>query len=268
MKKLLARVIRGVRLANGARLTLHAAGCSFFLVLSLFPALLVALSLLRATPLNAGDLTPYLERFLPRALLPEVEYLINGVWYDAPGAMMGVSALTALWSSSRGMLGLVRGMNVVYGLGENRPWLHTRVLSLLYTFAFFLLLLLTLAVQLAGEAIGAWLGGSQVRFFRFLGWMLGLRGLLLPALQTGLVAAAYCVFPNRKVMFRQALPGALTAVLSWQVFAAGFSVYVEHFGYANVYGSVYALALGLLWLYCCVLIFFVCGLLNRLLGEG
>ena len=59
---------------------------------------------------------------------------------------------------------------------------------------------------------------------------------------------------------------AATAVL---IFSNLFSVYVEYFGrLGNVYGSLYVLPLGMLWLYCCMSILFYGGALNRLLTEG
>ena len=45
-------------------------------------------------------------------------------------------------------------------------------------------------------------------------------------------------------------------------------IYVEHFaGFAKLYGSVYAVALAMLWLYCCMSIVFYGGGLNRYLSE-
>ena len=47
-----------------------------------------------------------------------------------------------------------------------------------------------------------------------------------------------------------------------------FSVYVERFSrYSSVYGSVYAVALSMLWLYLCLSIVFYGGALNRLLKK-
>ena len=45
-------------------------------------------------------------------------------------------------------------------------------------------------------------------------------------------------------------------------------IYVEHFAsYANIYGSVYAVALSMLWLYCCISIVFYGGALNHYLMD-
>ena len=64
------------------------------------------------------------------------------------------------------------------------------------------------------------------------------------------------------------MPGALLTALGWLTFSDLFSVYVEHFqNYANIFGSVYAAALAMLWLYFCVCIIFYGAALNRYLKE-
>ena len=52
------------------------------------------------------------------------------------------------------------------------------------------------------------------------------------------------------------------------IFTRLYSVYVDHFtGLSSIYGSVYAVALSMLWLHCCISILFYGGALNRLLVE-
>ena len=76
----------------------------------------------------------------------------------------------------------------------------------------------------------------------------------------------YAALPNKRNSFRESLPGALLASVGWLVFSDLYSVYVENFsGYANIYGSVYALALSMLWLYFCISIVFYGGALNAYL---
>jgi membrane protein len=56
--------------------------------------------------------------------------------------------------------------------------------------------------------------------------------------------------------------------MGWLIFSDLYSIYVERFsGYGNLYGSVYAVALSMLWLYCCMSILFFGGALNRWLDE-
>jgi membrane protein len=75
--------------------------------------------------------------------------------------------------------------------------------------------------------------------------------------------------PNRHNRFLQSLPGAVSTALLWQLFSLGFSRYVDHTveRYTNIYGSVYTVAIGLLWVYWCMCILLFGGLLNRLLNN-
>ena len=76
------------------------------------------------------------------------------------------------------------------------------------------------------------------------------------------------VLPNRRGCFREGLPGALLGASGWLIFSDLYSVYVERYArLTRVYGSVYAVALSMLWLYCCVSIVFYGALVNRLLKE-
>jgi membrane protein len=92
--------------------------------------------------------------------------------------------------------------------------------------------------------------------------------LLLLVLLTLLFVGMYMFLPGRRNKFGECLPGAIFAALSWQVLSLLFSVYVENFtAYANIYGSVSSVALGLLWLYLCLCILFFGAALNRWLKE-
>lgn len=245
-----------------------AASAGYFIVLSVFPSLVLILSLLRYTPLDAGDLLDFLSDFLPTALLPAAERLIISTYAHASGAIVSVSALGALWSASRGIYGLLTGLNRIYDVTEDRGYWRTRALCVLYTFAFLVVLLLTLVLGLFGEGILSMLPPARDPLGRFLGEIIDLRFLLMLLLQTALFTAMFMVLPNRKGSFRHSLPGAVLACLGWQCATRLFSVYVEHFSrYTTVYGSVYAVALAMLWLYFCLSILFYGGALNRLLSE-
>ena len=105
-------------------------------------------------------------------------------------------------------------------------------------------------------------------FALFLGRWIDFRAALLFVLQTGFFVAMFTVLPNRKNTPGESLPGALLASAGWLVFSKLYSVYVEHFAkLSNVYGSVYAIALSMLWLYCCMSIVFYGGALNVLLQS-
>lgn len=256
------------RQVKGLRISLYAANASFFLVLAVFPALLLLLGLLRYTPLEVERLGEMLSGILPEPLLEGAEELILITYDNTSASALGLSAVTALWSAGRGVYGVLTGLNGVYGVSEDRGYFYTRSISVVYTFAFLLVLLLTLGFHVFGTRLLALLKRVSHPFVRFVLDLVDLRFFLLLFLQTAIFTAMFMALPNRKNKFWDSLPGALLASSGWLVFSDLYSIYVTHFArLSNVYGSVYAVALSMLWLYCCMSIVFYGGALNRYLME-
>lgn len=259
---------RLLRYISDRHITVHSASACFFMVLSVFPSLVLLLGLLRYIGLSVQTLTELLEGVIPSALIPAAEKLIVSTYRASTGTVLSLSALTALWSASRGMHGLITGMNSIYGVAENRGYLYTRAMSLFYTFAFLVVLLLTLVLHVFGKSVARWLMTMDTPVTALLARLLNMRFFLLLILQTVLFTVMYVFLPNQHNRFMESLPGALLSSIGWQLLSQAFSVYVENFNsYANIYGSVYAVALAMLWLYLCVCILFYGGALNRWLKE-
>ncbi len=246
----------------------YASHASFFIVLSLFPALVLALGILRHTGLGVDLLMELLQGFLPKALQEPAANLVTKTYRSTTGTVLSVSALTALWSASRGIHGLLLGLNNVYRVQETRSWLRTRLTAVFYTFAFLLVIILTLVLHLFGNHMITWLQLQDSFLFRLLEELIGWRFLLLLVIQTAVFTCVYMFLPNGHNRLVDALPGALLATIGWQVFTHLYSMYALVFPQLSVvYGSVYAVALGMLWLYICVSIVFYGGALNRYLSK-
>lgn len=255
-----------VRRVARLRMPLYAANVCYFLVLAIFPGLLLILASLRFTPLSATDLIVMLESLVPAALMPAVERLIVSTYYNSTGTVVSVSAAAALWSASRGVYGLISGLNRVYGVRENRGYFHTRLISAVYMVLLLLVLIATLVVHVFGSNLIEFLEHSPAPLAQALSQMVDLRLVVLLLAQTLIFTLVYMVLPNKPNRFWDSIPGAVGAALGWQIFSKLFSIYVIHFhDYANIYGSVYAMALGMLWLYCCTLILLFGGAVNRFL---
>ena len=262
------RIAALLRRLRSMQIPAHAANAGYFIVLSVFPALVLILSLLRYTQLDAGDLLDLLEGFLPAALMAPAEKLIVSTYAHTGAAMVGISVVGALWSAGRGVYALITGLNRIYGVEEDRGYLRMRLLGMGYTLAFIFVLLLTLILGVFGQWLLKMLPTAGTQLGRFLAEAVDLRFFLMLLLQTALFSAMFMALPNRKNRFSESFPGAVLASAGWLVFSKGFSYYVEHYsGYSGIYGSVYAVALSMLWLYFCLSIFFYGGALNRLLME-
>lgn len=240
----------------------YASQASFFITLSAFPMLLLLVSILRYTGISVDTLTQALEGVIPEALIPFVKKQIFNAYQSTTGTVLSLSALIALWSASRGIYGLRKGVHSVYKVQEDRSWFYTRGISVLYTFAFLIVLLLTLVLQVFEKALLQFISSRWANLVNF-------RFFLLLFLQTAVFTAMYAVLPNRRNRLTDSFPGAVFSAVGWLVLSDLYSRYVETFtGYANIYGSVYALALSMLWLYCCVSILLYGGALNVYLTKN
>lgn len=258
----------GIQWLNRMHIPQLAANTGYFIVLSVFPALLLVLSALSYTGLTVDNLLEMLEGVLPQALMGTARQLILSVYKNASGAVAGVSALTAIWSSSRGVYGLLTGLNAIYGVSEDRGYLYTRFISVLYTFALEAVILLTLVLHVFGNSLLKFIRSLNMPAMTVLMDILDLRFVFLLLVQSLLFTLMFMILPNRRNRFWESLPGGLLASIGWLLFSNLYSVYVTHFpSYANIYGSVYAIAISMLWLYCCLEIIFFGGALNQLLAR-
>ena len=194
------------------RIPVYAAYAGFFMVLSVFPTLALLLGLVRYTGLEIHNLTQLLSGVIPEALMPVAQKLILSTYYSSP--LLSLSAVTALWSASRGIQGLRTGLNTVYGVTEDRGYFHTRLISMVYTVLFLLVLLLTLGLHVFGTSLARFLPPE----------MTGLRFLLLLGAQTLLFTGMYTVLPNRRNRFAASLPGGLLASCGWLLLSASVMV--------------------------------------------
>lgn len=265
---IIGKLYYAVKTIKQQQIPLHAAYAAYFIILSMFPALLLLLSILRYTGLQIENLADLISDFLPAALTDMADELVFSTYFNASATVVGLSALTALWSASKGIYGLLRGLNAIYGVSEDRGYWYTRGISVVYTFVFFLILLLTLVLHVFGNTIIGMLTMVDNEVLIFLIDLIDLRFFLLLILQSLVFTLMFMVLPNKRNGFWESLPGGVLSSIGWMVFSDLYSIYVENFSsYANIYGSVYAIALSMLWLYCCISILFYGGALNRYLKE-
>lgn len=248
-------------------ITIHSAYTAFFLILSVFPTLMLVVSILTYTSLDVQDIMELLAQLLPAPFLPMAERLVQGAYDASSISLLSVSAVTAVWSASRGILGLKEGFNSVYHVREKRSYLVTRGISMVYTVLFVGVLVLTLVIHVFGTTILDYLRMTTDPFLQFLMDVIDLRFILLLVLQTAMFSTMYAALPHKRINPLQCIPGALFASLGWLIFSNLFSIYVEYFpNYANIFGSVYAVVLAMLWLYCCINIIFYGAVINRIFG--
>ncbi|OBF50578.1 YihY/virulence factor BrkB family protein [Mycolicibacterium monacense] len=232
-----------------------AAALTYYAVLSLFPAVLVMVSLLgvfgqgrRTTDALLDIVSDVAPASTVDTLRPTIEQLVES---PSAGFALVIGILTALWSASGYVGAFGRAMNRIYEVDEGRPVWKLRPLQLVLTFAALLgaaLVAFMLAVsgpvaEALGNAIG--LGEAAVT-----AWSIG-RWPVILLLVVVAVAVLYYATPNvQQPKFRWISLGAGLAILTWIVASVGFGFYVANFSsYNKTYGTLAGVIIFLLWLW-------------------
>ncbi|MES2710705.1 MAG: YihY/virulence factor BrkB family protein [Pseudomonadota bacterium] len=238
--------------AASDRISLTAAGCAFYAMLALFPALSLVVSLY-GTLLDVRTLEPQIE--ILRRLLPEETFeliatrLHDLVAAERRGLGWGavVSGSIALWSAAAGIRAMLAALNMAWSTTDQRGFIYFHVLSLGLTLAAMLVAATAIALLVLMPPALAFLGVPPLDA---LYWQAASLGLTLAFVFLGVVML-YRVGPaGGGQRWRRIVPGAAIATLIWAFASAAFSLYVGSIAdYDRMYGTLGA-AIGLLmWFY-------------------
>ena len=245
-----------------------AASTSFFMILSIFPLLALVLSLLRYLPWTLQDLLIMMETVLPEALMDMAEDLMRELYTSNLLAVISVTILAALWSSSRGVYDILNGINAILGSDEHRSYLRRRLTAVFYTFLLFIALFFTLSLQVFGQQLLLAADQWDIWILTAITKLVHQRYLFTTAFLALLFTMIFAFFPAKKMHLRDVFPSALLTAVGWLLFSYLFSIYVDYGGGSKFYGSMTTVVLGMLWLYICMCILFCGGVLCRLSEEG
>jgi membrane protein len=245
---------RTVREFKEDNLTDWAAALTYYGILSIFPMLIVLVSLLGLIGTSATQ--PLIDNLKTVAPGPASQIFTSAITnlqksQGAAGVLFVVGIVGALWSASGYVAAFMRASNAIYDVEEGRPIWKTAPVRLGTTLALVLLLAITaigvvltggLAKQ-AGNLIGV--GGDAVTVWNIAKWPVL---LLLVSL---MFAILYWAAPNVKQPgFRWISPGGLVATLVWVIASALFAFYVANFGsYNKTYGALGGVITFLVWLW-------------------
>ena len=236
------------------KLTVWAAALTYYGILSIFPLLLVLVSLLglvgqsATQPLidNVGKLAPGPAKDIVTSAIQNLQQSKG-----AAGILFFVGLAGALWSASGYIAAFMQASNAIWDVEEGRPIWKTIPLRLAITlFTVVLLAVMALAVVLTGpiaKQVGSviGLGDTAVTVWDIAKWP------VLIVIVSFLFAFLYWASPNvRHPKFRWVSPGGLVAVLLWIVASAAFAFYVANFAsYNKTYGALGGVIIFLVWLW-------------------
>jgi membrane protein len=247
---------RTVREFREDKLQHWAAALTYYAILSIFPALLVMVSLvgLVADPARVTRvLTDTVSELGPSTAASTFQGPIESITSNrgAAGVMFVVGVVAALWSASSYVSAFADACNSIYEVDEGRPFWRLKPLQLAVTFVLIILAaVVALGLVLSGpiaSALGSSLGmgDTALTMWRFAKWPAMVVLVLL------IFGVLYYTAPNARVRgVRWVTIGALAALLAWIVASVAFAVYVANFGsYDKTYGTLGGVVVFLLWMW-------------------
>ncbi len=246
----------------------YAAYSALFIILSFVPFLLILLNILKSLSFfNAtGSVSFY---FVSEDVGGLISQIFREAGEKANGAVLSITTVVALWSASRGLIGIINGLNRIHRVKETRGFLRLRVSAALYMILLIAAVLAVLLLLVFGQAILERLTQAFPVFENAGGVLFSMRWLLAFCLLILFFLFIYAALPIRKGKPFSKLPGAVFSAAGWLGFSGLYSFYVNNFAnYSYVYGSLATIALLILWLYICMYILFLGEELNVMLSSS
>ena len=225
---------------------------AYYLTLSIFPFMIFFLSILQFTPLADANVLQSILSPLPPEARDLFYDLIKNIINEGSISLLSFGAIGSIWSSSNGIMALMKAVNRAFDLEEDRPYLKLKALSIFFTLGLFLTLIIAFTILVFGETIFKTLFGSYTRSV-FVVWKI--LKLLIPLtfmilVFTILYKWSPSIKKGIKIKVSESLPGAIFASIGWIVLSAAFSFYVSNFSnYSKSYGSLGGVIAFLIWLY-------------------
>jgi membrane protein len=247
-KDILLRVWKNI---GEDRVMLVAAGVTFYCLLAIFPAIaaLVAIYGFFSDPASISSQVDKLSGVMPGGALDVIRNQMNQVASQGPsklGVAFIISFLVSLWSANAGIKSILDALNLVYDEPEKRGLIRLNLLSLAFTVAAILFILVAIACIAALPAVASsQLQGATAVIAQIVRWP-----ILFIIIAVGL-AFVYRYGPSRAEPQRRWITwGSAFASIAWIAVSLGFSWYAANFGsYNKTYGSLAAVVVLMFWLW-------------------
>lgn len=221
------------------QMTHHAAALTYYGLMSLFPALLLGISLLGLLgqyPDTYNAIISYLRDVVPADTLNALDHSLRSAIKHKGNATAGliVGAVTALYGTTGVLEAARRALNVAFCVERGRSFLHRKARDIASSFVLLGLILITLlSVFVGGKLANHLFGHSGAHAWNIVRWPL--------AVVVAMIAFAYVYYVTpdlRERQFRLMTPGAVVAVIAWIAISWGFSQYLSRFSSVNaIYGT-------------------------------
>lgn len=232
----------------------HAAGLSYFLILAIFPFFIALLNIV--SYVNVDYLNKVFEGVnqLPPSVKDIILNFLRDLQLNSSSTLLSISLIGSIFIASKGIKQVIRIINDVLNLTEDRNIVSLMVLAFFMTIALFALIILIFATQVVGSNILEFIFNLlkfPPRTYRLINFLMNLIPLVFMFISFFFLYYLAPKWPegyksSKRITAISAAFTTLVIILATQ----GFGYYVSNFSsYSNTYGSLAGMIIFLVWLY-------------------
>lgn len=236
------------------RLDSTSAHGAFFLIISFLPFIAFLLTIMQRVHFSDGvTVIEAALNFFPESVARFIQDLFPSPLES--GGVLPVALIAAVWSSSMGMVAVIKGLDQIYEAKETRGYIRLRIVAVIYVILFAVVIIVTAALLVFGSTIYYFLLQHSPRFVATL--LINFKSLAGFVLLFIFFTLMYTFLPRRRIKFLYNLLGAAFGAAGWVLFSYFFSLFVENFSNFSIYGSLATLVILMYWLFFCMYIMFL-----------
>lgn len=239
---------------------------TFYMILSIFPFMIFLVEIINRVDFINLDAVYLVIDFLPQEIQSFIDLILQDIDKNSvSNTILPLTIFASLWAASKGFMAIIKSLNIAYDQKETRSFIMIRLIAVVYTLAFALLIFLILILIVFG-------GKIMDILFNYFPFLTALNGALDLFRYVIAIVITYLFFiviynasPNQKISIKDVTPGALFASLAWMIVSTGFSIYINNSNNLSyLYGSLTSIIILLLWLFITSMIIMIGGELNAI----
>jgi membrane protein len=269
MKKAIEFIIKFISKTKDDDIIALSAQFSYYIILSIFPLLILGISIMCNYSSYIIYLLSTIEHILPSDIFNIVSDIVHNTIENYSKNKFSAGMLVALWSATAGSSTIIRGINKAYGFTPKSSFIFMRLEGIVFTLAIMIAMQLVFALIVLGKEIILFIQ-NIVKFPEITYLLIDILRLSLPIVLLFLIfSAAYKFLTYEKVSFSFVFPGAATSTAGFMIGSFIYSNYISTRAkyYNSIYGNLSIMIIFLIWIFILSIIFLTGAEVNYFAGR-
>ncbi|MEN9406599.1 MAG: hypothetical protein RLZ12_883, partial [Bacillota bacterium] len=186
----------------------QAAQLSYYFLISLFPFLVALVTLFGYFDISSENLLTELKNFVPIGTYYFLEQNLSEILGERHDAVLSLSLLVTFYLASLGFRSIIRTFDTAYGVLKARSVWREVLVGFFLMLGLMLIFLMSILFSVIGKPISSYL--YSLGQYGVISYFIG-RWVFSSLILFYIFIFLYFLAPNKRISFKQALPGAVVA---------------------------------------------------------